>query len=167
MALTITRATTNAHLAAIKTLFETKVNGVSIVDEFVADWGGFMPMDLATWGPIMADPLSRVFMGSQPANTLRGAGWWHKEFGDTWMVVVIGIDKTLTDQQRLSGLHDFFFQIAQQVPPDTKYGGVAIVGSKIYNYLTSRLPAERVTPMPDDASKVRIVTTAAETLAVL
>lgn len=166
MALTITRATTNAHLAAIKTLFETKVNGVSIVDEFVADWGKFMPMDLATWGPIMADPNSIILMGSQPANTLRGAGWWHKEFGDTWMVVCIGIDKSLTAQQRLSGFHDFMIALAGQVPPETKYGGIAIVGSSIYNYLTSRLPASRVTDT-DNPDQKMIRTTAAETLALL
>lgn len=169
MALTITRATTNAHLVAIRTLFQTPVNGVSILDELAADWGAPPDMTAATWQQRMADPNIRILMGSQPANTLRGAGVWHREDG-IWIVMLIGIDKSLTQQQRMAGLHDFFLSEAQQVPGTTRYGGTAIVGSSIYNYLTSRLPAQRVTPLPGQVNGrdvVFIQTTAAETLALL
>src|SRR5689334_782689 len=100
MALTIRVATSNADLTAIGTLFTTDVGGTSIRDELVADFGSVIPFTLAAWQPILADPNARIVMGFQPANTLRGAAYWTNEMG-VWTCRLVGIDKSLTAQQRL------------------------------------------------------------------
>ena len=163
MPLTITRFTTDAQLTSMFTLFNTKVpavTGTSIVDEFNADFGTTVPMTLAFWHPLLADPKSRIFGGFQPANTLRGAGWWQQDAGGAWGFRLVGIDKSLTDALRLSGFHDFVIERAAAVPADTRFYGLVKIGGKLDTYMQPRLTSRTL-----QGSMALYQTTAAEMIA--
>lgn len=141
MALTVRRAQNTADLITINTLFTTVVNGSSIIDELIADYGVVMPFTLAVWQPMLSDPTKYILMAFDGGTQLRGAGLWSKTATDVWMVTLIGIDKSLTVQQRIDGLHDVFQANAASVPAQTKFGGQCKIGGRIDLFLRTRLPA--------------------------
>lgn len=160
MPLTIREAVATDR-AAVVTLLTTKVSGTSIRDELLADFGSVIPFTLTALQAILNDPDARVVLGFQPAATLRGITYWHREL-NVWHLKLIGVDKTLTDAQRIAGFHDFVIEGAARVPAGTRFAGVVKAGGKLDTYMQPRLPQRTVR---DDG--VLYETTAEEMLRVL
>lgn len=112
--------------------------GFSIRDELIADFVSVIPFTLAFWHPFLSDPDSRVVMGFNPANTLRGAAYWHLE-GNVWVLKLVGVDKSLTAAQRIDGFVDFLTQLCQSVPRSTLFAGLVKPGGKLDTRCQSRL----------------------------
>lgn len=171
MALTIRVAATNADLNAINTLITLKVGtpSTSIADELIADgWPVVMAFTLAVWQPIMADAENNRIVMAFAGATLRGAGWWHLD-GDYWQMKLVGIDKRLTDQQRLDGFRDAVIEAASRVPTETKFSGIVKIGGKLDTYMNGKLAKRDVVKRENGSSTnfVEYRTTAAEMIAKL
>ena len=129
--------------AAIRTHMTRNVNGTSIIDELIADFGTAAATTNAQLDAILAS--GKILLGFDDSNVLRGVIYTVKTGEDEWEVSLIGADKRLTDQQRLAAMNFLLDWLTRNVPAvtaQTNIHGTVKVGGKIDTYMQTRL-AER------------------------
>lgn len=139
-----TPATWAADRTLIRDLFVRVVNGQTIRDEYIAEYGGCMEFTMANLDRVAAMEGMHVFLGFDDGGTLRGVIFARDlENPSDIEIFAISTDKRLTSQQRLAAWRFVVDWVTDNVPRIQGSSPILmrlLVGGGIYNYLVPRIP---------------------------
>lgn len=139
------RLGTEADAAAISTFILRVVNGATIRDELLADWGSAAAYTTAFIADQMRDVDVFYIMGFDDNAVQRGVAVFKRHtdsIGRFWEFVMISSDKRLTLQQRLAAFHFLARWIADNAPSitaQTRFYGKTKLGGNIDTYMQPRI----------------------------